>query len=194
MRFIGRQISISFFNGLLVLLPIVLTIYLLNYAYQLLNEWGLNWLSALIPNAWHFPGNGIVFIFLFVCIVGIFARMWFTKLLLNWMEVIIARIPVVKGLYGVLRETMQSFFGEKKSFDTVVFVNVNGSKRMGFLTVKEAHFATKDGKKYVGVYFPQSLQVSGDLHWYEEQNVEVLDMGVDEALQLIISAGVAAKK
>jgi uncharacterized membrane protein len=113
---------------------------------------------------------------------------------LDWFERLIERIPVVKGLYGILRDTIQSFFGEQKSFDTVVFVRIGESRRLGFLTVKKPCFQTQDGKRYVGVYFPQSLQVSGDLHWYEESQIDVLDMEVDEALQLILSAGVAGKK
>ncbi|SHE78902.1 Uncharacterized membrane protein [Seinonella peptonophila] len=194
LRTIGRQISICFFNGLLVSLPIVGTIYLLNYAYQLLNDLGLKWLIAFLPKTWQFPGSGLLFILILVCLIGFFARLWITKILLEWFEGFIKKIPLVKGLYGVLRDTMQSFLGEKRSFDTVVLVEHGNGKRMGFLTVKKAMFLSQDGKEYVGVYFPQSLQVSGDLYWCERGKVEILDMPVDEALQLILSAGIAGQK
>lgn len=188
-----KRLSIYFFNGLLVILPIAGTIYLLNYAYQLVNGWGLKWLFTVLPEQFHFPGIGIVAILSIILITGFFAQLWVTKKVLGLIELIIGKIPFVKGLYKILKDTIHSFIGDKKSFDTVVFVNVGGTKRMGFLTVKEPRFTTKDGQEYVGVYFPQSLQFAGDLHWFPKEEIEVIDVDVDEALQLILSAGVAGK-
>lgn len=187
-----KQLSIYFLNGLLVILPIAGTIYLLNYVYQLVNGWGTSLLPSGGP-AWllDIPGLGLGLIILFVILIGFLARLWITKKLLEMVETIIRRVPLVKGIYNTLKDTISSFIGEKRAFDTVVFVTVAGSKRMGFLTVKEPCFRTADGKEYVGVYFPQSMQFAGDLHWFERSEVEVLDLSVDEALQMILSAGVA---
>jgi uncharacterized membrane protein len=189
---IMKRISIYFLNGLLVIIPIAGTIYLLNYVYMLLNNWGK--LLLHVPSKWQFPGMGLLTVLLVVLLVGFCAKLWITKKLLETMEAIIEKIPLVKGLYGTLKDTIHSFIGEKKSFDTVVFVTISNSKRIGFLTVKEPVFTTKDSKEYVGVYFPQSLQVAGDLHWFERSQVEKLDLSVDEALRIILSAGVAGKK
>lgn len=189
-----RRISIYFLNGLLVVLPLAGTIYLLNYAFQLINSLGLTWLFKVIPTEWKFPGMGLLAVVLFILLIGFFARLWLTRKFLELVEWIIWKIPLVKGLYSTLKDTIHSFLGEQKSFDTVVFVPVAGTKRMGFLTVKEPRFTTKDGQEYVGVYFPQSLQFSGDLHWYKKEEIEVLDLNVDEALQLILSGGIAGNK
>jgi len=189
-----KRFSLYFFNGLLVILPIAGTIYLLHYAYQLLNGWGLKWLYRFIPLKWQFPGMGLLAVLLLILLTGFIAQLWVTKKLLALMEFIIGKIPLVKGLYHTLKDAIHSILGEKKSFDTVVFVDVAGTKRMGFLTVKEPRFVTKDGQEYVGVYFPQSLQFAGDLHWYRKEDIEILDIDVDEALQLILSGGVAGKK
>jgi uncharacterized membrane protein len=189
-----RRIGIYFLNGLLVILPLAGTVYLLSYAYQLINGWGVAWLFRAIPQQWHFPGMGLLAIVLLVMVVGFIAQFWITKKFLALLEWIIGKIPLVKGLYGTLKDTILSFLGDQKSFDTVVLVPLGGSMRLGFLTVKEARFTTEDGQEYLGVYFPQSLQFAGDLHWYKKEDVQVLDMHVDEALQLIVSAGVAGKK
>ncbi|TCS94936.1 DUF502 domain-containing protein [Hazenella coriacea] len=193
MKQLMRRLSITFLNGLLVLVPIAGTVYLLSYLYQLLNGLGNTWLKQF-PISLDFPGMGILTVVLIVLAMGVFARLWITRQFLVALEAVIERIPFVKGLYGTLKDTIHSFIGEKKSFDTVVFVSVADSKRIGFLTVKKPIFSTEDGKEYVGVYFPQSLQVSGDLHWFEKERVEVIDLSVDEALRLVISAGVAGKK
>lgn len=186
-----KRFSVYFFNGLLVILPIAGTVYLLSYAYQLVDGWGLKWLFRLIPSDWYFPGMGILAILFIILLTGFIAQLWVTRKILALIEYIIGRIPLVKGLYGTLKDTIHSILGDQKSFDTVVFVNVAGTKRLGFLTVKKPRFVTKDGQEYVGVYFPQSLQFSGDLHWYKKEEIEEIDMDVDEALQLILSAGVA---
>jgi uncharacterized membrane protein len=185
-----RRLSLTFINGVLVLIPIAGTIYLLNYLYRLLNDLGLHLLNK-IPIPWHFPGIGILFVVGFVLVVGFCARMWVIKKFLTLMESLIEKIPLIKGIYGTLKDTIHSFIGEKNSFDTVVFVNIGESKRMGFLTVKKPAFRTKDGKEYVGVYFPQSYQLAGDLYWYEREQIEILDLPVDEALRLILSGGIA---
>ncbi|MDN4593427.1 DUF502 domain-containing protein [Polycladomyces subterraneus] len=184
-----KRLTVYFLNGLLVVLPLAGTVYLLRYVYQLLNGWGMIWL----PDRLEFPGLGVLVVIGFVLLVGFLARLWVTKKLLDWMESIIQRLPLIKGIYSTLKDTIHSFFGEKKSFDTVVFVTVAGTKRIGFLTVKEPCFTTRDGKEYVGVYFPQSLQFAGDLHWFERSEIEVLDLPVDEALRMVLSAGVAGK-
>lgn len=189
-----RRLSLYFFNGLLILLPIAGTVYLLQYLYRLLNELGLWLLERLSVDMIRFPGIGLLFLIGLVLLVGIIGRLWIAKKLITVMEAIIERIPLVKGLYGTLKDTIHSFIGEKKSFDTVVFVEVAGSKRIGFLTVKTPIFKTKDGREYLGVYFPQSYQFAGDLHWFERDQIEVLDLSVDEALKMVVSGGLAGQK
>ncbi|MBD1371023.1 DUF502 domain-containing protein [Hazenella sp. IB182357] len=187
-----KRLSLYFFNGLLVILPLALTIYLLHYFFNLINGWGVYWLGSF-PDQWKFPGIGMITIILFVLFVGFLTRIWVTKKLIDWIEGLIGRVPLVKSLFQPLKDTITSLFGEKKSFDTVVLVPLADSKRLGFLTVKTPIFNTHDGKEYVGVYFPQSMQFAGDLHWYLREQVEVIDITVDEALRILISAGVAKK-
>lgn len=77
-----------------------------------------------------------------------------------------------------LKHTIHLFFGEK---NIVVFVTVTGTKHIGFLTVKEPCFIIRDGKEYVDdVYFPQSLQFAGDLHWFDRSAIEMLDLSADK--------------
>lgn len=185
-----RRLTVMFTGGLLVILPLAGTIYLLRYVYELINGWGI----ALLPEEVRFPGLGLLVVVGFVLLVGFLARLWLTRKMFEVLEELIQRLPLVKGIYGTLKDTIQSLLGEKKSFDTVVFVSVAGTKRIGFLTVKEPCFKTADGKEYVGVYFPQSMQFAGDLHWFERKDVEVLDLSVDEALRIVLSAGVSGGK
>lgn len=182
-----RRVTVLFTSGLLVILPLAGTVYLLRYVYQLVNGWGL----ALLPENVRFPGLGLLVVVGLVLFIGFLARIWLTRKVLDVLEGLIHRLPLIKGIYGTLKDTIHSLLGEKKSFDTVVFVPVAGTKRIGFLTVKEPCFTTADGKEYVGVYFPQSMQLAGDLHWFERKDIEVLDLSVDEAMRVILSARVS---
>ncbi|WP_093228556.1 DUF502 domain-containing protein [Thermoflavimicrobium dichotomicum] len=191
-RGILRRITIYFLNGLLIVLPIAVTVYLVHYVYRWLNELGLKWIiKAQI--GWDFPGIGVIVVLLLIFCIGVIGRLWITKRLIALIETLINKVPLIKGLYNTLKEMIHSFIGEKKSFDQVVLVSVGPTKRLGFLTVKEPIFTVKDGKEYVGVYFPHSMQVSGDLHWVERERVEEVDLSVDEALKIILSAGVSGK-
>lgn len=182
-----RRLTLMFTSGLLVILPLAGTVYLLRYVYQLINGWGL----ALLPEDIRFPGLGLLVVVGLVLFIGFLARIWLTRKVFDFVDRLIQRLPFIKGVYGTLKDTIHSLFGEKKSFDTVVFVPVAGTRRIGFLTVKEPCFKTADGKEYVGVYLPQSMQFAGDLHWFEREEIEVLDLSVDEAMRIILSAGVS---
>lgn len=179
-------------NGLLIILPAMITFLFLRYIYRVMNQWGVYWLH--IPPKWQFPGLGLVLIIILIILVGVLTQLWVARKLIRKVEDFVERIPLVKELYVTLKDTLHAILGEKKSFDTVVLVSTGTCKRMGFLTVKEPIFKTSDNKEYLGVYFPQSMQIAGDLYWAEKENIEFLSISVEEALRTILSAGVATNK
>lgn len=179
-------------NGLLVLLPAMITFLIFRYIYRLMNQWGIYWLH--IPPKWQFPGLGLVLLTIMIILVGVITQLWIARKLVGKIESFVERIPLVKELYVTLKDTLNAILGEKKSFDTVVLVSTGSYKRMGFLTVKKPIFKTSDNKEYLGVYFPQSMQIAGDLYWVEKESIEFLKISVEEALRTILSAGVASNK
>jgi len=188
---ITKKLSIYFLNGILVLLPVVGTIYLLVYLYKLINSWGFYFLR--IPREFQIPGLGFLFVILFVLLVGFIAKLWITNKIIQLIEHFIGKVPFVKGIYSTLKETIHSFIGEKRSFDTVVLVSTDFGKRLGFLTVKNPIFKLNNGKKYLGVYLPHSMQISGNLFWIEEEKIEKVDLSIDEAFKIILSAGTSGR-
>ena len=179
-------------NGLAIILPAILTFLVLRYIYRVMNQWGIYWLH--IPPKWQFPGLGLMLLTLMIILIGAITQLWIARKLVGKIESFVERIPLVKELYVTLKDTLHAILGEKKSFDTVVLVSTNSCKRMGFLTVKKPVFKSIDNKEYLGVYFPQSMQIAGDLYWVEKDQVEFLQISVEEALRTILSAGVASNK
>lgn len=187
-----NRLTIYFMNGLVIILPAMLTFLFFRYIYSVINHWGIYWLQ--IPKGWQFPGLGLLLLILMIILVGAITQLWIARKLVEKIEGFVERIPLVKELYVTLKDTLHAIMGEKKSFDNVVLVATDSCKRMGFLTVKHPIFKTADNKEYLGVYFPQSMQLSGDLYWVEKEKVEFLEISVEEALRIILSAGVASNK
>lgn len=175
-------------SGLMVIVPMALTGYVLYFIYN-----GLNSLSSLIPLP-HFPGSGIVYIFLMILLVGFISQWWVAKKGIALLEGIIVRFPGIKTLYVMTKETVSSLAGEKRAFSQVVLfeeqVNVY---RIGFLTTEDVHLFQIE-EEFIAVYFPHGLQVSGEIRLVPRDRVKFVNTPVEEALQFCISAGVASKK
>ncbi len=175
-------------SGLMVIVPLGLTLYVLYLVYQWLDS-----LSSFIPLP-EFPGSGIIYIVLIISLIGFISQWWIGKKGIALIEAIITRFPVVKTLYLMTKQTMSSLAGEKRAFSKVVlYKEQEDVMRIGFLTTEDVH-QFELGHEYVAVYFPHGLQVSGELRLLPRHRLIFVDTPVEEALQFCLSAGVAAKK
>lgn len=186
-----KKISMYFLNGLLIIAPLAATAYLIAVIFNKIDILGAHFLTRLDQRI---PGLGFISVMVLITLIGFLANIWVSKKLIRMVESLLGKTPVVKSIYGVLKDTLASFIGEKKSFDTVVLVNTGGGgRRLGFLTVKEPVFNAVDRRPYLGVYFPQSMQFAGDLFFYPLNELEIVDMPPETALRIILSAGMAGK-
>ena len=176
------------FSGLLVIIPVGLTFYVLYLLYQTLTS-----ISKWIPLP-HFPGSGIIYIFLLVFVIGLVSQWWVTKKGIDLLEVIIAKFPGVKTLYHMTKETVSSFAGEKRAFSKVVlYKEQEDVMRIGFVTTEDVRLFEL-GDEFIAVYFPHGLQISGELRLLPRNRVVFVGTPVEDALQFCLSAGVASKK
>lgn len=175
-------------SGLMVLVPMGLTGYVLFLIYDVLNS-----LPEFLPLP-EFPGSGIVYILLIILIVGFVSQWWVAKKGIALIEAFIVRFPGIKTLYVMTKETISSLAGEKRAFSQVVLYEDQADVyRVGFLTTEDVHLFEL-GQDYISVYFPHGLQVSGEIRLVPKDRVKFVSTPVEEALQFCISAGVAAKK
>ncbi|MBO8137939.1 MAG: DUF502 domain-containing protein [Desulfotomaculum sp.] len=185
-----KRLSLFFIQGLLVLLPFVGTIYILTFIYEKISGIGSAILLPLVGRDLPFIDFAVVIII--VALIGFMANWWISKKFFAFLEEVISRVPGVSNIYTTIRDTLKALAGDQKKFDKVVLVHLTDSiARLGFLTVEEATFKTKDGREMVGVYFPQTMQVAGDMYWVPRDSVEIVDISVDRALKLILSGGAA---
>ncbi len=198
----------SFLTGLVVVLPIGLTIYIV-WAFI---GWLDGWILPLIPATYQpdaligrwfgpeyeFPVRGVgVLVFLIVTIiVGWLAKGLIGRSVIRSGENLVERMPVVRSVYSGIKQVAETFFNKKdKSFDKVVLVEFPrpGSWGLGFMSTRPkgelAERLAAMGPDMSAVFVGLTPFTSGMLLFVPTHELVVLDMGVDDAAKLIVSGG-----
>lgn len=197
----------SFLTGLVVVLPIGLTIYLIWTVVGWIDSWVLPLVpSSYQPNAlllwlfgenWSFQvrGVGVVVFLVFTIVVGWIAKGLIGRSLLQRAERLVDRMPVVRSIYNGLKQIAETFFSQKeKSFDRTCLVEFPrpGVWAVGFVATRvkgEIAAQLPQSNEMVAVFVGLTPLMSGLLIYVPAREVVMLDMKPDDAAKLIISAG-----
>ena len=189
----------SFLTGLVVVAPAVLTIWLIRAFVEFVDSRvvpliPVRWLPEPLPTL-NIPGVGVVIALLFVLIVGWLAKGFIGRSLINWAEDLVARMPVVRSIYNAIKQLAETVFAQSStSFKRACIVEY---PRPGLWAVAFVSTETKgevarklDGEKLISVFLPTTPNpTSGFLLFVPEKDVTYLDMSIEDAAKLIISAG-----
>ena len=188
--------------GLLVWVPLGITIYVINFLVTTLDQTLLLVPEGLRPEAlvgFHIPGLGVLLSFLILVGTGVVAANFFgQRLILAW-ESILGRIPVVKSIYSSVKQVSDTLLSDTgNAFRKALLVEFprEGCWTIGFLTgtPSDAVSLHLDGD-HVSVYVPTTPNPTGGYFvMVPRASVRELDMSVDEALKYIISMGVVAPR
>jgi uncharacterized membrane protein len=179
-----KRLTKYFFEGLLVLIPLVATIYVV---YAVFNK---------IDHLFRFriPGMGFVVTILTITFVGFISSNFLTRKLVGLVDKVFKKLPVVKMIYTSVKDLIGAFVGDTKSFDKPVLVTLSpGSniQAIGFITrasLENIGFADK-----VAVYLPQSYNFAGNLIVVPGDQVTPLSVDSGDIMAFIVSGGVTAK-
>ncbi|MGG1072864.1 DUF502 domain-containing protein [Priestia megaterium] len=190
-----KAIIKSFINGLLTIVPIILVIYILVRVFNFLDSILGNVLKPYMKQD-YIPGVGILATLLLITFLGWLSTRFFAGKIINLIDRLLERIPLVKTLYTVIKDTFQSFLGEKKSFSKVALVTMPGTsmKVIGFVTSEEVEEVIHLLKDHVAVYVPQTFQVAGFTFLIPKEEIEWLDIKPEEAMKFVLSGGVSSSK
>ncbi len=175
-------------TGLLVLLPITLSLYLIYIVTSFFDNLLSKPLDLLI--GFHIPGVGIVIVFLLVFFVGMFSSHFIGKKIARLVEKTFSKIPVIRNLYSPIRDIVKTFVGkdkDKKSFTKVVLVEfpMEGSQSIGFITNEEV---TINGELLSAVFIPTTPNpTNGFLVYKKYSDLKILDVPVEQGLNMVIS-------
>lgn len=177
-----NDLAKNFFEGLLILVPVVTTIYVAWLILETVDGW-LN-----IP----VPGVGILVTLILITITGRYASTMFVQKLLDLMEGVLIRAPFVKILYTSLKDLIAAFMGEKRRFDQPVLVALSTKgygEAVGFVTRSDLKFLGL--LDHVAVYFPQSYNFAGHVLIFPKTQVRPLEVESADVMAFIVSGGVS---
>jgi uncharacterized membrane protein len=152
------------------------------------------------PGVWHYihyyPGMGTLLSLVIIFFVGVFINAWMVKGLLNWVEDLLERVPLVKSIYGSFRDLIGFFSSrEGKQANQVVVVTLGGAELLGLLTREDFRDlpAGVGGADKVAVYVPMSYALGGYTVMVPRAAVRAVDMRMEEAMRFAITAGMATR-
>lgn len=191
-----KTLQSIFFRGLLTLLPIAVTIYIL-YAGVLIFENVLgSILRSVMPAANYVPGYGFLMTIILIFIFGLFLNNLITATFWKNVERKLISVPLIKIVYSPLRDLMNLFSKSgRNNLKSVVLVDFNnGSKVLGLITRENFNDLSLpkeliDGR--VAVYMPMSYGLGGFTILVQKSQLQPVDIPVEKALQLAITGWVS---
>ncbi|MFS4583298.1 DUF502 domain-containing protein [Phaeobacter sp. C3_T13_0] len=190
----------SFFTGIVVIAPVGLTIWLL---------WTvMGWIDGVVlplvpttvrPEQYigiNLRGVGLIIFLLFTIVVGWVAKGIIGRSLIGFAESLVDRMPVVRSIYSGIKQISETVFAQtERSFDKACLIQYprRGIWAIGFVSTTakgEVALRAETGGNLLSIFVPTTPNpTSGFLLFFPEEDVIPLDMTVEEAAKLVISAG-----
>jgi uncharacterized membrane protein len=177
-----RPIARYFLRGAFVTAPLGLTLYII-----------LKLLTAVdqaLPIG--IPGLGLLVTLTLITLIGFLTSNVVGKGVLEGAERVLRRVPLVKLIYGSIKDLVGAFVGDRKSFDRPVAVmpyGEQGLRVLGFITREDLRGLSLPG--HVAVYLPQSYNFAGFLLVVPREQVEALDVPSAELMTFLVSGGIS---
>jgi uncharacterized membrane protein len=207
-RSLWARLRANFLTGLVVLVPIWLTLYLF-WAFV---GWIDSWVLPFVPNAYQpeeffkrifgedtsvsIRGVGVVVFFFFTIFVGWLAKGLIGRSFLAWAEGLVNRMPVVRSVYSGLKQIAETVFSrQESSFETACLIEYprKGIWAIAFISTYakgEVNQRIPKDQQMVSVFLPTTPNpTSGFLLFVPKSDVIELEMSVEDAAKLVISAG-----
>ncbi len=213
---LGARLRNNFLTGLVIVGPITITIYIVWWFIDLIDSWAKpiidrsvmpllnNWVRPYLPENYMpdavlpftVPGLGLVFMVVLIIMIGALAANLLGRSVVGWGEGVLGRMPVVRSLYRATKQIFETVLSQRgTSFQKVGLVEYprRGIYAIVFVsteTTGEIKERLDDGSGLISVFLPTTPNpTSGFLLFVPKNEVLILDMTVEEAAKLVISAG-----
>lgn len=212
---IGTRLRNYFLTGLVIVGPVAITIYAVNWFITIIDAW----IKPILPRIYNpdtylpfqIPGVGLVVAILGLMMIGALAANLLGRTLVSYGELMVGRMPVVRNVYRGLKQIFETVLTQKggtfkkvaliefpaKGLWSLVFVAADAK---GEIQEKLAHqpgtvAPTRHGgveageHQFIGVFLPTVPPTTGYVVYVERRNIVYLDMSVEDAAKLLLSAG-----
>lgn len=190
MNSVGR----IFLTGLLTVLPVLATLYLVLWLVGALEQFFGAQLKWLIPDEYYRTGMGLLLAVLVIFGIGLLTQALLFRRVFGWGEKLLERIPLVRSVYTALRDLFGLVAnGDDADALQVVSVTLPGTNMRALGFVSRADFSDlpagigKEGE--IAVYLPMSYQIGGYTLFMPRDQAVPVDMSREEAMKFILTAG-----
>ena len=190
-----RKFRSALVRGLVVVLPIGFTIWLLWWFGSTTESLLRRLILLVVPPEFYMPGMGIAAALLLLLAAGtLFNALLVQSALAAW-ERFLDRIPVVKTIYGATRDFVKLLptGGKRRDLRRVVLARFGEARVIGFVTQDDAsELGIVDaGEGLVAVYFPMSYQIGGYTALLPRSRIETLEIPVEAAMRMVLTGGIS---
>jgi uncharacterized membrane protein len=190
-----RKFRSALVRGLVVVLPIGFTIWLLWWIGSTTESLLRRLIVLVVPPEFYMPGMGIAAALLLLLAAGtLFNALLVQSALAAW-ERFLDRIPVVKTIYGATRDFVKLLptGGKRRDLRRVVLARFGEARVIGFVTQDDAsELGIVDaGEELVAVYFPMSYQIGGYTALLPRSRIEPLEIPVEAAMRMVLTGGIS---
>lgn len=185
-----KRIVGYFIQGLLILVPVALTLFVIFKIIELLSSMFTSFGIIVHPVVDFFILLGVVFAL--ILLVGFMGSSFFFQPLFSLVERALVRAPLIKIVYSSIKDFMNAFVGNKKRFSKPVLVQMdkdNNVQQMGFITQQNLE-SLGISEARVAVYMPFSYAFTGRLIFVPRDRVTPVNISSTEAMKFIVSGGV----
>jgi len=195
MKSVGR----IFLTGMLTVLPVLATVYLVVWLVTGAERFVGKQLMWLIPDEYYRTGMGLLLAISAIFAVGLLMHALLFRKLFGWAERLLLEIPLVRSVYGALRDLFGLFAGhEEDQALQVVSVTLPGTNLRALGFVSRADFSDlpegigRQGE--IAVYLPMSYQIGGYTLFMPREQAVPVDMSREEAMKFILTAGLKSAR
>jgi uncharacterized membrane protein len=189
-----RRLWNTFLKGLVAVLPVALTVYVVVWLAATAESILGGPLRAVMPKGHYWPGLGLVVAFALVLLAGVLVDAYVVRRLIRSGESLLARIPIVKIIFGALKDFTRFLpaGGKGRDLKRVVLWRYGTARIVGFVTEDHLnpHLFGGDTENIVAVYFPMSYQIGGYTLYLHKSELEETPLSVEEAMRMVLIGGV----
>ena len=177
-----KKIISYFLQGLLYIVPISVTLYVV--------YWAFNKIDGILP--FQLPGLGLIVIIALITLIGFTGSIIITSPINAFFQKLLNKAPLLQTIYSSMKDLMHTFVGKKKGFEKAVLIQLYENstiQRIGFITNEDLNsLGITNGK--ILVYLPHSYAFSGQLFVVDRSYITPIDRPSSEIMKLIVSGGI----
>jgi uncharacterized membrane protein len=198
-KFEWKRLVQYFFQGVVIIAPIGITLYVVVWVFNLIDSILPNLLYSLFPKLMTepngtirtIPGLGFIVVIIIVSLIGWISSSFIVSRIVEVLDKVLEQTPGIKYIYSSVKDFLEAFGGNRRKFDKPVLVSVDAEDtwRIGFIT--QTDLSQFELLNHVAVYVPLSYALTGVVYFVPKTKTRLINnMSSAEAMKFVISGGV----